>query len=85
MFPHTAWTDGIERAERYRREADTHRALRSAGGPPSSRQAASRTLRRAARLLSRLADRLAPAPRPASPTPHPYRTPAARRSTAHRA
>lgn len=83
MFPHTAWTDGIERAARYRHEADTHRALRSADALPWSRQAASHALRRTARLLSRLADRLAPA-RPAAPTTHPYRTPAARRSSAHR-
>jgi hypothetical protein len=85
MFPHTAWTDGIERAKRYRHEADAHRALRSAGYLPWSRAAVSRSLRRAASLLSRFADRLGgPATRPAHDAPHPFRNPAARRSTARR-
>ncbi len=79
MFPHTAWTEGAERAARYRHEADTHRVLRSAGYLPWSRAAASRSLRRAASFLSRFADRLAgPASRPAHEAPHPFRSPAAR-------
>ncbi len=85
MFQHTAWTDGIERAARYRHEADTHRALCSAGCLPWSRQAASRALRRIAGFLSRFADRLATPQGHANPPRHTLGRPSTGRSTAHRA
>ncbi len=60
MFPHTAWTDGAQRAARYRNEAEAHRALTASGLGSPARRTIARMLHVTAEALARTADRLAP-------------------------
>ena len=60
MFPHTAWTEGAQRAAHLQHEAETQRALVAAGLGFPTRHAVARVLRSAAEALARTADRLAP-------------------------
>jgi hypothetical protein len=60
MFPHTAWIEGAHRANRYRNEADVHRALASAGLASPTRLAAARVLHGTAAALVRIAERIVP-------------------------
>ncbi len=67
MFPHTAWTEGAQRATQYRNEADAYRALATAGLASPTRQTVARMLRGTAEALARSADRLVPSQAAASP------------------
>ena len=76
MFPHTAWTEGADRAARFQHEAEMHRALAAAGLGFPTRRAVARVLRGAAEALARTADRLAPSHAVTAPR-HVRRPPAA--------
>ena len=60
MFPHTAWTEGAQRAARYQNEADVHRSVAAAGLGSPTRRAVARLLRGTAGALVQTADRLVP-------------------------
>lgn len=75
MFPHTAWTEGAQRATHYQNEAAVHRALAAAGLGSPTRRAVAHILRVAAEALARTADRLVPS-QPAT-TPRTVRRPPA--------
>ena len=62
MFPHTAWTQGAQRAASYQHEAAVHRMLAAAGLGSPTRRAVARMLHATAEALARTADRLAPSP-----------------------
>lgn len=52
MFPYVAWTEGAQRAARYRHEADVHRAVTGSGAASALRRAFATLLRRAADALA---------------------------------
>lgn len=67
MFPHTAWTEGAQRAAHYQNEAAVHRSLAAAGLGSPTRRAFARMLHGTAEALARTADRLVPAHAVAKP------------------
>ncbi len=75
MFPHTAWTEGAQRAAHYQNEAAVHRTLAAAGLGSPTRRAIARMLHGTAEALARIADGLVPTH--ADTTPHSVRRPSA--------